>query len=118
MGSGKSRTDSCKYVLFSFSWAKSNSFGKSKVNVNPAYQAGELRYALEKVEVKALVAAKTFRNTDLIDILSKLVPQLDRQGATDNVSNGELRVTSDAVPSLERVVVLSDEPQNRSFSNK
>ncbi|KZS12301.1 Long-chain fatty acid transport protein 6 [Daphnia magna] len=92
-------------------WAAARA-GLILVNVNPAYQAGELRYALEKVEVKALVAAKTFRNTDLIDILSKLVPQLDRQGATDNVSNGELRVTSDAVPSLERVVVLSDEPQN------
>lgn len=86
------------------------------MNVNPAYQATELRYALEKVEVKALVMAKTFRNTDLVNILSQLVPQLDPRDTTNHlVSTDGTRVSSSPVPSLERVIVLSEEPQNRYF---
>jgi fatty-acyl-CoA synthase len=82
------------------------------VNINPAYQAGELRYALEKVGVKALVVAKNFRNTNLMDTLSQLVPQLDPNRAANEFEN-TLYVSSSLIPSLERVIVMSDEPQHK-----
>ena len=82
------------------------------MNINPAYQAGELRYALEKVGVKALVVAKKFRNTNLIHVLSQLVPQLD-PNSIGNKFDDNFLVSSSLIPSLERVIVMSDEPQNR-----
>ena len=82
------------------------------MNINPAYQAGELRYALEKVGVKTLVVAKKFRNTNLVDTLSQLVPQLDPNQTPNHLENtNKLLVSSNLTPSLERVIVMSDEPQ-------
>jgi fatty-acyl-CoA synthase len=84
------------------------------VNINPAYQAGELRYALEKVGVKTLVVAKKFRNTNLVDTLSQLVPQLDPNQTPNHLENtNQLLVSSNLTPSLERVIVMSDEPQHK-----
>jgi fatty-acyl-CoA synthase len=84
------------------------------VNINPAYQAGELRYALEKVGVKTLVVAKNFRNTNLVDTLSQLVPQLDPNQTPNHLENtNKLLVSSNLTPSLERVIVMSDEPQHK-----
>ena len=82
------------------------------MNINPAYQDGELRYALEKVGVKTLVVAKNFRNTNLVDTLSQLVPQLDPNQTPNHLENtNQLLVSSNLTPSLERVIVMSDEPQ-------
>ncbi len=84
------------------------------MNINPAYQAGELRYALEKVDVKTLVVAKNFRNTNLVDTLSQLVPQLDPNQTPNHLENtNKLLVSSNLTPSLERVIVMSDEPQHK-----
>ena len=84
------------------------------MNINPAYQAGELRYALEKVGVKTLVVAKNFRNTNLVDTLSQLVPQLDPNQTPNHLENtNKLLVSSNLTPSLERVIVMSDEPQHK-----
>ena len=84
------------------------------MNINPAYQAGELRYALEKVGVKTLVVAKNFRNTNLVNTLSQLVPQLDPNQTPNHLENtNKLLVSSNLTPSLERVIVMSDEPQHK-----
>lgn len=84
------------------------------MNVNPACQAGELRYALDKVRVKALVVAKAFRKTNLMDILGQIVPQLDasRTAYQQELVNYPL-VSSSRVPSLRRVIVMSNQLQNR-----
>lgn len=86
----------------------------NQVNVNPAYQASELRYALDIAGVKALVVAKTFRNKNLLEILSQLVPELGRNENKQDSTNKTIPTTRPAIPSLEKVIVLSDEPQNRS----
>ena len=86
------------------------------MNINPAYQASELRYALGIVGIKALVVAKTFRNKNLLEILSQLVPEIDdpnRNGKQQDSINKAI-VSSPVIPNLERVIVLSDESQNRS----
>ena len=82
------------------------------MNINPAYQAEELRYALEKVNVKALVVAKHFRSTNLMDILSQLVPQLDPDRKANQLGDTNL-VSSSLVSTLEKVIVMSDEPSNK-----
>ncbi|XP_046641888.1 medium-chain acyl-CoA ligase ACSF2, mitochondrial-like [Daphnia pulicaria] len=93
-------------------WAAAR-IGLILVNINPAYQTEELRYALEKVGVKALVVAKHFRNTNLMDILSQLVPQLDPNRNTNQLEDTkQLIVSSSLIPTLERVIVMSDEHQN------
>jgi fatty-acyl-CoA synthase len=102
------------YSLFLFQIMQSNFLVCIifQVNINPAYQAGELRYALEKVGVKTLVVAKKFRNTNLVDTLSQLVPQLDPNQTPNHLENtNKLLVSSNLTPSLERVIVMSDEPQ-------
>ncbi|XP_046450150.1 medium-chain acyl-CoA ligase ACSF2, mitochondrial-like [Daphnia pulex] len=93
-------------------WAAAR-IGSILVNINPAYQAEELRYVLEKVGVKALVVAKHFRNTNLMDILSQLVPQLDPNRNTNQlVDTQKLLVSCSLIPTLERVIVMAEEPQN------
>ncbi|XP_046641884.1 medium-chain acyl-CoA ligase ACSF2, mitochondrial-like [Daphnia pulicaria] len=93
-------------------WAAAR-IGLILVNINPAYQAEELRYVLEKVGVKALVVAKHFRNTNLMDILSQLVPQLDPNRNTNQHEDTQKPLVSCyLIPTLERVIVMSDEPQN------
>ena len=82
------------------------------MNINPAYKASELRYALEKVGVRALVVAKSFRNQNLLDILTQLIPQLENENQQHFTDKGI--ISSALIPSLERVIVLSDKPQKRS----
>jgi len=52
--------------------------GAILVNVNPAYRRHELRYALAKSGVAVLVAARGFRQTDYVDMLEEVRPDLPR----------------------------------------
>ena len=61
--------------------------GAILVNINPAYRANELAYALKLAGVSTLVAAPGFRGVDYLDMLASV--------------RGE-------VPSLARVIVLGD----------
>ena len=76
------------------------------MNINPAYKSPELRYALNKVEVKALVVADHFRNQSLPAILNELIPQTERTLTSDVVSSPQ-------IPSLQKVITLSEQPQQR-----
>jgi fatty-acyl-CoA synthase len=62
--------------------------GAILVNINPAYRANELAYALNLAGVSTLVSATGFRDVDYLDLLSAI-----RGG----------------VPRLERVIVLGDD---------
>ncbi|RDK05356.1 AMP-binding protein [Cupriavidus lacunae] len=46
------------------------------VNVNPAYRLAELEYALNKVGVKAIVAAEAFKTSRYLEMLQALAPEL------------------------------------------
>lgn len=50
--------------------------GAILVNVNPAYRRHELHYALGKSGVSVLVAARAFRQTDYLELLRSVVPEL------------------------------------------
>jgi fatty-acyl-CoA synthase len=51
--------------------------GAVLVNINPAYRLSELEYALNKVQMKALITAETFKSSNYIEMLRTLAPELD-----------------------------------------
>ena len=63
-----------EWVLTQYATAKA---GLILVNINPGYRAGELEYALNKVECRALITADRFKTTDYIGILRELAPELE-----------------------------------------
>ncbi|MGY8632007.1 AMP-binding protein [Bradyrhizobium sp. 14AA] len=68
------------------------------VNLNPAYRARELQYALNKVDCKALVMAVGTKSTNFFDILSEIAPELR--------TSEPLHLSSSLVPKLKAVVHL------------
>ena len=47
-----------------------------QVNVNPAYQLSELEYTLNKVGVKALLCAQSFKTSDYVGMVETLAPEI------------------------------------------
>ena len=82
-------------------WAASRA-GLILVCINPAYQPLELKYALNKVGVKALVASESFRKKDYYSILNEVIPDLS------NFKEAEF-IKSPEVPTLESIIMISDE---------
>ena len=70
------------------------------VNVNPAFQTEELSYALKKVGVKTLVMPPSFKASNYVEIVRKLVPDLGK--------NGKLGVDSSEFPEFKNVIICSD----------
>jgi fatty-acyl-CoA synthase len=62
------------WVLTQYATAKA---GLIMVNINPAYRAAELEYALNKVECRALICADRFKTTDYLGMLRALAPEID-----------------------------------------
>jgi acyl-CoA synthetase (AMP-forming)/AMP-acid ligase II len=90
-----------EWVLAQYATAKA---GLILVNLNPGYRAGELEYALNKVECRALITADQFKTTHYIGILRELAPELE------HCATGALR--SARLPHLTTVVHIAstDEP--------
>ncbi len=47
-----------------------------QVNVNPAYRLSELEYTLNKVGVKALITAHSFKTSDYVGMVEALAPEI------------------------------------------
>jgi fatty-acyl-CoA synthase len=58
-----------EWLIVQYATAK---IGAILVNVNPAYRRHELRYALAKSGVSVLIAARSFRQTDYIEMLQEV----------------------------------------------
>jgi fatty-acyl-CoA synthase len=52
--------------------------GAILVNINPAYRLSELEYALNKVQMKALITAETFKSSNYTAMLRELAPELEQ----------------------------------------
>ncbi|CAJ0566770.1 unnamed protein product, partial [Mesorhabditis spiculigera] len=76
--------------------------GLIQVNVNPAYQIEELKYALNKVGVRALVTPRSFRKSDYYGTLDKLVPGLSSQ------PEGQGAVRTTELPQLEHIIIINE----------
>lgn len=48
--------------------------GAVLVNVNPAYQATELEYTISKVGLKVLFLSDSFKHSNYISIIKKIIP--------------------------------------------
>ena len=70
------------------------------VNVNPAFQASELKYCLQKVGVKTLVTSESFKASNYIDIINNVLPELASQSGTT--------INSSEIPDLKHIVSLTE----------
>lgn len=71
--------------------------GMVVVGINPAFQVPELEYALNKVQVKALITVESYRTQKFYEMLCQLMPELA------DSSPGKLKASK--VPSLKMVIV-------------
>ncbi|MDK3072788.1 AMP-binding protein [Sedimentitalea sp. JM2-8] len=94
-----------EWVLAQFATAR---IGAILVNINPAYQTGELEYALRKSGVNTLITARQFRGSDYIAKLRDLAPELD------NTRPGRLRAAR--LPDLRRIVQLGPDATQGAYS--
>ena len=94
-----------EWVLAQFATAR---IGAILVNINPAYQTGELEYALRHAGVSTLITAPRFRDSDYLAKLRTLAPEL----AT--ARPGHLR--SEKLPDLRRIIQLGPDPMPGALS--
>jgi fatty-acyl-CoA synthase len=87
-------TNNIEWLLLQMATAR---IGALLVNINPAYRARELAYALQRSEVQGLFITPRFRSSDYVQMLLELIPELERVDAD--------RLASQAFPLLRRVVV-------------
>jgi fatty-acyl-CoA synthase len=90
--------NTAEWMITQYAAAKA---GAILVNINPAYRLRELEYALNQSGVSVLVAARAFRKTDYVEMLTGLMPELTTAGA------GAL--ASKAVPGLRHVIYLGSD---------
>jgi len=88
-------TNNIEWLLIQMASAR---IGAVLVNINPAYRARELAYALDQSEVQGLFVIPGFRSSDYIGILQDIVPELQQ-------CNTE--ITSEAMPKLSRVILYN-----------
>lgn len=62
-----------EWTLTQFAAAK---LGLILVTINPAYRTSELAYTLNKVGIKALVAAERFRSSNYVEMMESLAPEI------------------------------------------
>ena len=77
--------------------------GAILVNLNPAYRARELEYALNHSGITVLIMARTFRKTDYVEMLVRLMPELETTPAGAPVE-------APRIPALRHVVYLGPDP--------
>jgi fatty-acyl-CoA synthase len=83
-----------EWVILQFATAK---IGAVLVTINTSYQAAELEYILHQSDASTLFMVGEFKGTDYLDIIRRVVPELN-QG----------QVESTRLPCLKRVVFLGE----------
>ncbi len=86
-----------EWVLVQFATAK---IGAILVNVNPAYRATELSYALGQSGCSTLILSPPYKTSDYPEILREVCPELDQ------CEPGNLK--SERLPQLKSVITLGD----------
>jgi fatty-acyl-CoA synthase len=90
--------NNAEWLLVQLATAKA---GLILVNINPAYRATELQYALNKVQCRALILSPRFKSSDYLAMLRELAPELGE------CEPGKLAAA--AFPSLQLVIRLGTE---------
>ena len=84
-----------EWALTQFATAKA---GIILVNINPAYRLSEVEYTLNKVGVRALVAAERFKTSDYVGMIETLAPEI--KGASPD------ELVSQKLPHLKSVIKI------------
>ncbi len=92
--------NNAEWALTQFAAAKA---GLILVTINPAYRTAELEYTLNKVGVRALVAAEQFKTSAYAEMVESVAPEILALGA------GPLRAARS--PALERVIKIGGDPR-------
>ena len=87
-------TNNLEWLLLQLATAR---IGAILVNINPAYQARELAYALRRSEVQFLFTIPAFHSSDYVAMLLELLPALAREPAAEPVN--------ESLPTLKRVII-------------
>ncbi|NOR42382.1 MAG: AMP-binding protein [Gammaproteobacteria bacterium] len=92
-------TNNIEWLLVQMATAR---FGAILVNINPAYRARELAYAMERSEVQGLFVIPGCRRSDYVAMLQELIPELQ---------NNNTEITSKRLPNLHRIILYDpDDP--------
>ena len=93
--------NSAQWTLAQFATARA---GLIQVNINPAYRLSEVEYTLNKVGVKALVCAESFKTSDYAGMIETLAPEiaLTRHG----------RLNAARLPDLTTVIKIGGAPRS------
>lgn len=76
------------------------------VNINPAYRAMELKYALNKVECEALLMVSSLKKSDYDEMLHTIAPEVS------SCDPGELQ--SKELPYLRYVIKMDNKVKHKS----
>jgi len=68
-------TNNSEWVITQFATAK---IGAILVNINPSNRAFELEYVLEQSECRALILIERFRDSDYVDAVRRICPEIDQ----------------------------------------
>ena len=90
-------TNCAEWVITQFATAK---IGAILVNINPAYRAYELEYALRQSECQTLLLIRGFRDCDYVSTLRSICPELENSEA------GEL--SSEKLPYLKNLIFIGE----------
>jgi len=94
-----------EWVITQYATAK---VGAILVNINPAYRARELEYALNQSGISVLIAARHFRTTDYVEMLQALLPELNTAVSS--------RLDTKGVPSLGHIIYLGSDGEPGGLS--
>ena len=81
-------TNNMEWLLLQHATAR---IGAVLVNINPAYRANELAYALERSEVQGLFLIPAFKTSDYVAMLLEVMPELEVGGDWRNARLPHLR---------------------------
>src|SRR5215216_5771900 len=90
--------NNAEWVVTQFATAQA---GLILVNINPAYRLAELEYALNKVDCRALITARSFKTSDYLGMLRELAPEID------SCAPGRLR--SAKLKTLGTIIVIGED---------
>ncbi len=91
-------TNWAEWVITQFATAK---IGAILVNINPAYRAAELEYALKQSQCRTLLLIHGFRNCDYVSTLTSISPEVGKDPP------GALR--SQNLPDLRDVIFIGEQ---------
>uniref|UniRef100_A0A0N5AX23 Medium-chain acyl-CoA ligase ACSF2, mitochondrial n=1 Tax=Syphacia muris TaxID=451379 RepID=A0A0N5AX23_9BILA len=77
--------------------------GMIMVNINPMYQSEELKFALEKVGIKALIAPPSFKRSNYYESICTVIPEL----LTQSEGGGEISVND--FPNFRHLILVDTE---------